>query len=69
MCLRGRPVWHGADDATGFEWTWIELLEFLSGSWLYLAIKDGAPLGVALGTAHEGAPPQLGAGGYRGGPA
>ena len=21
VCLRGRPVWHGADEATGFEWT------------------------------------------------
>ena len=51
VSLRGRPVWHGADEATGFEWTWIELLEFLSASWLYLAIEDGAPFGVALGTA------------------
>ena len=49
--LRGRPVWHGAEEAAGFEWTWIELLEFLSASWLYLALEDGAPLGVALDTA------------------
>ena len=48
--LRGKAVWHGSDEATGFEWTWIELLEFLAESWLYLAIEDGAPLGVALDT-------------------
>ena len=51
VSLRGRAVWHGADEAAGFEWTWIELLEFLSESWLYLALEDGAPLGVALDTA------------------
>ena len=39
------------DEADGFEWTWIELLEFLSESWLYLALEDGPPLGVALDTA------------------
>jgi len=49
--LRGRPVWYGDNEATGFEWTWIELLEFLSESWLYLIMEDGAPLGVALDTA------------------
>ena len=48
--LRGRAVWHGADDAAGFEWTWIELLEFLSESWLYLVLEDGSPLGVTLDT-------------------
>ena len=51
VSLRGREVWHGADEAAGFEWTWIELLEFLSESWLYLALEDGTPLGVALDTA------------------
>ena len=51
VSLRGRAIWHGADEADGFEWTWIELLEFLSESWLYLALEDGAPLGVALDTA------------------
>lgn len=45
--LQGRPVWHGEDEATGFEWTWIELLEFLAESWLYLVIENGAPPGVA----------------------
>ena len=51
VSLRGRAIWHGADEASGFEWTWIELLEFLSESWLYLALEDGSPLGVALDTA------------------
>lgn len=50
VSLRGKAVWHGSDEATGFKWTWIELLEFLAESWLYLAIEDGAPLGVALDT-------------------
>ena len=51
VSLRGRAVWHGADEDAGFEWTWVELLEFLAESWLYLAIEDGAPFGVALDTA------------------
>ncbi len=51
VCLRGRPVWHGADDTTGIEWTWIELLEFLGEYWLYLSVEDGCPLGVAPSTA------------------
>jgi len=51
VSLRGRAVWHGLDEDAGFEWTWVELLEFLAESWLYLAIEDGAPLGVALDTA------------------
>ncbi|WP_420445074.1 ImmA/IrrE family metallo-endopeptidase [Candidatus Poriferisodalis sp.] len=51
VCLRGRPVWHGEDDTTGFEWTWIELLEFLGEYWLYLSVEDGCPFGVAPNTA------------------
>ena len=51
VSLRGRAVWHGVDETGGFEWTWIELLEFLAESWLYLALEDGPPLGVALDTA------------------
>ena len=51
VSLRGESVWHGADDSAGFEWTWIELLEFLSQSWLFLALEDGTPFGVALDTA------------------
>ncbi len=51
MSLRDRAVWQGVDETVGFEWTWIELLEFLSESWLYLALEDGPPLGVALDTA------------------
>lgn len=51
VSLRDRAVWHGVDETAGFEWTWIELLEFLSESWLYLALEDGPPLGVALDTA------------------
>lgn len=51
VCLRDRPVWHGPDDATGVEWTWIELLEFLGEYWLFLSVEDGCPLGVAPATA------------------
>ena len=49
--LRGQPVWYGEDASAGFEWTWIELLEFLAESWLYLIMEDGAPFGVAIDTA------------------
>lgn len=51
VSLRGRPVWFGEDDTTGFEWSWIELLEFLAEYWLYLSVEDGPPLGVAPDTA------------------
>ena len=51
VCLRGRPVWHGVDDRTGVDWTWIELLEFLGEYWLFLSVEDGCPLGVAPTTA------------------
>lgn len=51
LALRGQPVWHGDDADTGFEWTWIELLEFLADSWRYLVLEDGTPLGVAVDTA------------------
>ncbi|WP_420437292.1 ImmA/IrrE family metallo-endopeptidase [Candidatus Poriferisodalis sp.] len=49
--LRGTPTWSGQTESDGFEWTWIELLEFLSDNWIYLSVEDGAPLGVAPGTA------------------
>ena len=42
--LGGSPVWCGETDSLGFEWTWIELLEFLGENWLYLSVEDGAPL-------------------------
>ena len=51
VCLRGRPVWHGVDDRTGVDWTWIELLEFLGEYWLFLSVEDGCPLGIAPNTA------------------
>ncbi len=51
VCLRDRPVWHGADNTSGVEWTWIELLEFLGEYWLFLSVEDGCPLGVAPSTA------------------
>ena len=51
VSLRGAPTWCGPIESDGFEWTWIELLEFLSDNWIYLTVEDGAPLGVAPGTA------------------
>ena len=51
VSLRGKAVWHDVDESAGFEWTWIEMLEFLSESWLFLTLEDGAPFGVALDTA------------------
>ena len=38
------PVW--GDTEGGFEWTWIELLEFLAGAWRYIAWEEGDPLGL-----------------------
>ena len=46
VSLHGEAVWHGIDEADGFDWTWIELLEFLAESWLYLAVEDGLPSGI-----------------------
>ena len=51
VSLRGTPVWYGHDEREGFEWSWIELLEFLAEYWLYLSVEDGPPLGVALDAA------------------
>ena len=50
ISLGDQAVWYGKDETTGFEWTWIELLEFLAEYWLFLSIEDGAPLGIALDT-------------------
>ena len=50
MSLGGHSVWHGEAQSAGFEWTWVELLEFLGDSWVYLVLEDGAPLGVAPST-------------------
>lgn len=45
--IDGRAIWCGDDESTGFEWTWLELLEFLGNCWRYFVLDEGAPLGVA----------------------
>lgn len=37
----GVQIW----GSTKFEWTWVELLEWLSDSWLAIIVDDGAPFG------------------------
>jgi Zn-dependent peptidase ImmA (M78 family) len=46
LLLRGEVIWRGLDDRCGFEWTWIELLEFLGDAWPYLMWEEGFPLGL-----------------------
>jgi Zn-dependent peptidase ImmA (M78 family) len=53
VLVEGVPVWCGHDSESGFEWTWIELLEFLSYAWPFMTLEDGPPLGLALGTPAE----------------
>lgn len=36
----GREVWGGDG---GLEWTWVELLEFLTNAWPYLVVEQGYP--------------------------
>ncbi len=49
LSIGGVPVWHGDDDSEGFEWTWIELAEFLANAWPWLLWEDGFPLGLRGG--------------------
>jgi Zn-dependent peptidase ImmA (M78 family) len=46
LLLRGEVIWRGLDDRCGFEWTWVELLEFLGETWPYLMWEEGFPLGL-----------------------
>ncbi len=46
LSLRGADLWHGPRPGTGFPWTWVELLEFLSHGWPHLSWEDGFPLGL-----------------------
>jgi hypothetical protein len=51
--LAGDPVWGG--DAGALEWTWIELLEFMTNAWPYLLVEQSypSPLNPAMGSALE----------------
>jgi Zn-dependent peptidase ImmA (M78 family) len=51
VAVRGNPVWYGETSDHGFEWSWVELVEFLGESWRYLVLEEGTPLGVAIDTA------------------
>jgi hypothetical protein len=48
LLLRGTPIWFGDDADSGFLWTWVELLEFLTNAWPYLVLEDGAPFGLQV---------------------
>jgi Zn-dependent peptidase ImmA (M78 family) len=43
LWAHGRQVWPGADLDEGFEWTWVELAEFLARSWRWLQWENGFP--------------------------
>lgn len=51
ISLDGHAIWYGETQSRGFEWTWVELLEFLGDNWIFLELEDGAPFGVAPSTA------------------
>lgn len=36
-------IWFGSVQGHGFEWTWVELLEFLSTVWPWLTLEEGLP--------------------------
>lgn len=41
--LNGLPYWFGEDDQ-GFDWTWIDLLQYLGNNWSALMLEQGCPL-------------------------
>jgi Zn-dependent peptidase ImmA (M78 family) len=43
LWVHGRQVWPGNDLNDAFEWTWIELAEFLARSWRWLLWENGLP--------------------------
>lgn len=50
LLVEGNPIWYGENPEVGIEWTWIDLLEFLSNAWPSLVFEDGGPLGLGLDT-------------------
>ena len=36
ICIQDTPIWHGTKPNSGFDWAWIELLEFLALNWKYI---------------------------------
>jgi Zn-dependent peptidase ImmA (M78 family) len=49
LSIGGAPIWHDSEVAGGIEWTWIELLEFLSHVWPWLTWEEGFPFGLRGG--------------------
>ena len=43
LWAHGRQVWPGGDLDEAFEWTWVELVEFLARSWRWLQWENGFP--------------------------
>jgi Zn-dependent peptidase ImmA (M78 family) len=43
LWANGRQVWPGDDLDEAFEWTWVELAEFLTRSWRWLQWENGFP--------------------------
>lgn len=53
LWAHGRLVWPGNDLDGGQEWTWVELAEFLSGSWPFILWENGLPFELPGGSLTE----------------
>lgn len=50
LWAHGRQVWPGNDLDEAFEWTWVELAEFLARSWRWLLWENGLPFELSGGS-------------------
>ena len=50
LWTHGRQVWPGNDLDEAFEWTWVELAEFLARSWRWLLWENGFPFELSGGS-------------------
>jgi Zn-dependent peptidase ImmA (M78 family) len=50
LWANGEEVWPGGNYELGFEWTWVELAEFLAGFWPWLMWENGLPFDLQGGS-------------------
>jgi Zn-dependent peptidase ImmA (M78 family) len=53
LWAHGRQVWPGNDLDEAFEWTWVELAEFLTRSWRWLLWENGLPFELPGGSINQ----------------
>ncbi len=53
LWAHGRQVWPGNDLDEAFEWTWVELAEFLTRSWRWLLWENGLPFELQGGSINQ----------------